>query len=134
MKTIAERLLIKPGHRVRVIGPSVDGSPSIGAALIGVLPEGAGTVADGPADVVVVFVRDVAELRAALPGAAEAAGHDGLLWLAYPKLSSGVESDLRRDVITPLTDDIAGLTGVTLISIDQTWSAMRLRPSSCYRA
>jgi hypothetical protein len=134
MKSIAERLLIKPGSSVRLIGPTVDGRPSIGGGLIGPLPERAITVDDGLADAVVVFVSDVSELRARLPEAAEAAGDDGLLWLAYPKLSSGVESDLSRDAITPLTDEIAGLTGVTLISIDQTWSAMRLRPSSRYRA
>ena len=134
MKTIAERLLIKPGARLRVNGPTVDGPPSAGAALIGELPDGAATVDDGRADVVVLFVRDVAELRATLPEAAGAAGHDGLLWLAYPKLGSGIESDLRRDAITPLTDEIAELTGVALISIDSTWSAMRLRPSSRYPA
>ena len=132
MKTIAERLLIKPGASVRVIGSRPDAAAQA-LALIGPLPEKARAIADGQADVVVLFVRDQAELRSALPAAAAAASDDRLLWLAYPKLTSGVASDLSRDAITPLTDEIAGLTGVALISIDETWSAMRLRPSARYR-
>jgi len=43
-------------------------------------------------DAVLLFVASQAELKAGLPKAAEAVGHDGLLWLAYPKTSSGVET------------------------------------------
>ena len=68
-----------------------------------------------------------------LPDAARAAGPDGLLWLAYPKGTSGLKTDLARDTDDALTDPIAGLTGVTLVSIDEIWSAMRLRPSERYR-
>jgi hypothetical protein len=133
MKTVAQRLLIKPGMSIRVVGPD-DHSESGGASLLGELPEGVRIVADGPAEAVVVYVETVADLRTRLPGAAAHAGNDGLLWLAYPKLSSGRASDLNRDAISPLADEVAGLTGVTLISIDPTWSAMRLRPSARYRA
>jgi hypothetical protein len=127
MKTVAERLLVKAGARVRILnaGPAE-------VALLG-LPDNATIAASGdPVDVVVLFVRDAAELRTHLPAAAAAADGDRLLWLAYPKRSSGVDTDLGRDAITPLTDQLAGLTGITLISIDSTWSAMRLRPSSRY--
>ena len=134
-KTTAERLLVKPGARVVVTSPGWDG-----AALIRPLPAGATIVAASEpapaeaADVVILFVRNEAELRASLPAAAEAASGDRLLWLAYPKLSSGIATDLSRDVITPLTHELAGLTGIALIAIDPTWSAMRLRPSARYRS
>ena len=135
MKSVAERLLIKPGMRVLLISPGWDAS-----GLIGPLPSGATAVAPGAAgpgqvaNVVVLFVRNEAELRAHLADAAAAAGGDGLLWLAYPKLSSGIATDLSRDAITPLTDSLAGLTGITLIAVDATWSAMRLRTSSRYQS
>ena len=131
MKTTAERLLIKPGARVRVLGEVADG-----VARVGQLPAGATLVADRTtkADAVVFFARTSADVRDHLPEAASAAGPDGLLWLAYPKGTSGLKTDLGRDTMTPLTDPIASLTGVTLVSIDETWSAMRLRPSERYRA
>jgi hypothetical protein len=129
MKTTAERLLIRPAAQVRLVNPPPDG-----AALIGPLPGAAELIdSNGEADVVVLFARDAAELTMHLPEAAQAAAGDQLLWLAYPKGSSRVATDLRRDALTPLTDAVAGLTGVSLISINDVWSAMRLRPSSRYR-
>lgn len=130
MKTTAERLLIKPRARVHVAGEVADG-----AARLGPLPAGASLVdATARADAVVLFARNSADVTAHLPAAARAAGPDGLLWLAYPKGTSGLRTDLGRDTMTTLTDPIAGLTGVTLVSIDEVWSAMRLRPSERYRA
>jgi hypothetical protein len=129
MKTTAERLLVKPGARIVIMSPGWDG-----AALVGSLPDAATIVHAGePADVVIAFVSNEAELRASLPAAAAAASGDRLLWLAYPKLSSGMATNLSRDVITPLTDELSGLTGVAIVAIDSTWSAMRLRPSARYR-
>ncbi len=130
MKSTAERLLIKPGTRVRVVGDVVDG-----AARLGPLPAGATLVeATAKAGAVILFARNSGDVRAHLPAAARAAGSDGLLWLAYPKGTAGLKTDLSRDTMTTLTDPIAGLTGVTLVSVDATWSAMRLRPSERYRA
>ena len=129
MKSAAERLLIKPGARIRVLGDEA-GS----AGRLGPLPAGATLVAAGGADAVVLFARSSDAVTRQLSEASRAAGPDGLLWLAYPKGTSGVKTDLGRDSLTPLTDRIAGLTGVTLVSVDETWSAMRLRPSERYRA
>ncbi|MGH2464466.1 MAG: hypothetical protein ACRDGI_03320 [Candidatus Limnocylindrales bacterium] len=130
MKTTAERLLIKPGMRVRILGeePATEH-----VSRLGPLPAGAKLVDDGTADAVLLFARSSGAVTQALPVAARSAGPDGLLWLAYPKGSSGLKTDLGRDTMTPLTDRIASLTGVTLVSIDDTWSAMRLRPSERYR-
>ena len=136
MKTTAERLLIKPGTRVRIAGDIPDAADRVGPLPGGakLVDAGAGAVASSKADAVVLFARNSTEVTAHLPGAAQAAGPDGLLWLAYPKGSSGLKTDLGRDTLTLLTDRIAGLTGVTLVSVDATWSAMRLRPSERYRA
>jgi hypothetical protein len=130
MKSTAERLLIKPGARIRISGDATDA-----ASRLGSLPSGAALDSTSPlVDAVVLFAVNSEDVRTNLPAAAKAAGPDGLLWLAYPKGTSGVKTDLGRDTLTALTDPIAGLTGVTLVSIDETWSAMRLRPSERYRA
>jgi len=53
----------------------------------------------------------------------------GLLWFAYRKKSSKVKTDISRDIIWEGLMSI-GIHPVTLISIDDTWSALRFRPST----
>ena len=78
-------------------------------------------------DAVLLFVSTLAEVENLTPDAIAAAGHDGLLWLAYPKGSSGVATDLNRDnlwrALTPM-----GLRPVRQIALDEVWSALRFRP------
>jgi len=129
MSTVADKLRIVAGSRVLVIDPA-----GRGAALLGPLPERAAIVEDaaGP-DVTVLFVADEAALRRDLPVAAAAARGDRLLWVAYRKGGTKAGTDLDRDRLTALADEIAELTGVALVAVDSTWSAMRLRPSERYR-
>lgn len=129
MSTVANKLRIAAGSRVLVIDPA-----GHGVALLGPLPERAAIVEDaaGP-DVTVLFVEDEAALRRDLPVAAAAARGDRLLWAAYRKGGAKAGTDLDRDRLTALADEIAGLTGVALVAVDSTWSAMRLRPSERYR-
>lgn len=82
---------------------------------------------DGRFEVVHLFARTRAEVDAFAPAAQAALEPGGRLWISYPKVSAGVDTDLRRDVfldaLTPL-----GLRPVTQISVDETWSALRFRP------
>ena len=52
---------------------------------------------------------------------------DSVLWFAYPKGTSKVKTDINRDTIRE-TGETFGITTVTAISIDDTWSALRFRP------
>ena len=52
---------------------------------------------------------------------------DSVLWFAYPKGTSKIKTDINRDTIR-MTGDEFGITTVTAISIDDTWSALRFRP------
>lgn len=53
--------------------------------------------------------------------------HDSVLWVAYPKQSSKIKTDINRDILWQ-TAEPYGITAVSAISIDDTWSALRLRP------
>jgi len=121
---LAKKLLIKPGYRVIIINP-----PPGYIEALGELPEGV-ELAEKPTgkfDFVQLFVKDSAELNRFLKKAISAVKPDGLLWISYPKRTSKVQSDLNRDVIWDLLKQ-HGLVGVSLISIDNVWSAMRFRP------
>lgn len=52
---------------------------------------------------------------------------DSVLWLAYPKGSSKIKTDINRDIIRETGEEYS-ITTVTAISIDETWSALRFRP------
>jgi hypothetical protein len=97
----------------------------------------AGVVADLPAavhlkrqargrtDVVVAFFTRRAELERRVDRLAEMIFPAGALWVAWPKRSSGLETDVSdgaiRDVALP-----RGLVDNKVCAIDETWSGLRL--------
>lgn len=82
-------------------------------------------------DAVLLFVKDVEELRRLGPGAVAAAKDGGLLWIAYPK--GGKVTDLpatpswvQRDVLGEVTA-INGYKPVSFVAVDETWTALRFK-------
>ncbi len=75
-----------------------------------------------------LFCRDRADVAARLPRAIELAAPDSLLWIAYPKLTSPLASDIHRDSLRALVE-ARGMRTVTQVAIDEDWSALRLRPA-----
>ncbi len=52
---------------------------------------------------------------------------NAFIWVTYPKGTSKVKTDLNRDTIREYVP-IAGFQVVSLIAVDETWSALRLKP------
>jgi hypothetical protein len=75
-------------------------------------------------DLVVLFVRDQAELRARLPAAIRATSERGSLWIAWPKRASEIPSDLSQVVVRRLGMD-ADLVDFKVAAFDETWSGLR---------
>jgi hypothetical protein len=79
----------------------------------------------GPLDVIVFFTKSEGELRRRFDTLAMALDPAGALWVAWPKKSSGVDTDLTenavRDVALP-----KGLVDNKVCAIDETWSGLRL--------
>ena len=78
-------------------------------------------------DFVQLFVRDSSELKRLAQRAIDAVKPDGLLWVCYPKGGRKAGTDLNRDILWNLMQG-RGLVGVTLVAVDNEWSAMRFRP------
>jgi len=97
--------------------------------VLGSLPDGVTvcTSADGVYDLVRLFVRSVAELNQHFAAAKNAVKEGGMLWISYPKKTGKIKTDITRDVGWDVAYD-AGWGGVSPISIDDTWSAMRFKP------
>lgn len=112
---LAKKLNLKPDQPIAVVAA----------------PEGISldlSVASDDRGAVMVFVRDKAALDAAAGPAIEAARADRLAWIAYPK-GGALGTDLNRDILAQLVIE-RGARPVRQVSIDDTWSALRFRPSS----
>lgn len=79
-------------------------------------------------EAVLLFVSNVAEVSRFAPDAIRLVLPDGLLWLAYPKGSSGIKTDVNRDTLWK-TIDPTGWRPVRQIALDEVWSAMCFRPA-----
>ena len=78
-------------------------------------------------DLVLAFTQDQASLATSAKAILGAVTDDAKVWLAYPKKSGKIATDLTRDTAWgPMCD--AGWIVVSIVSIDETWSAVRFRP------
>jgi hypothetical protein len=118
---LVRKLGIKEGHAIAIVGSS-DGRHNLAG-----LPDGV-TVrnrARGPLDVIVFFVKRRSELERRIGRLHDALEPAGGLWVAWPKRSSGVATDLTEDAVR----DVAlprGLVDNKVCAIDETWSGLRL--------
>ena len=118
---LPRKLGIAVGARVAIISPPADFD-----GLLGALPEGVQvrTQARGHLDVIVFFVTRRAELARRFPGFARALEPHGGLWIAWPKKTSGVATDLAFDAVQGVGLD-EGLVDNKVCAIDDTWSGLR---------
>jgi hypothetical protein len=114
---LRSNLQLKYGQCLKVLDAPADVLPDL-TDLSG--PEPAGVLA------FVITSADVSKHADALGEAA--AEPSGLAWAAYPKKSSGVETDITRDHGWEALR-AEGLQPVRQVAIDDTWSALRFRRS-----
>lgn len=121
-KPLAEKLQMKAGRRVAILD-----APSSFTKALGNIPSGIEMVEEPEtADVVLIFVNNQKELDKALPRAKKMLAKDGFVWVNYPKLSSKLKGDINRDTIAADAKK-QRLEGVAMVSIDDDWSALRLK-------
>lgn len=117
---LPKKLGIKPRATVALVG-----APAGLEKLLGTLPEGVRLLRrlTKGADLILLFCRSQAELKKKFPAAARALAEGGGLWLAWPKQSSGVATDLTGNVVRTF-----GLSkkfvDYKVCAIDETWSGL----------
>lgn len=117
LSPLAKKLRLKPEHIL---------------AIVNAPPAYMETLEPGPAtivtelkpghtyDAVQLFVNSVDEMRAMAAEAARAVNPDGLLWVTYRK------GAFKNDVVGQVFGE-TGLKPVTLVKIDEVWTAVRLK-------
>ncbi|WP_043626556.1 hypothetical protein [Nonomuraea candida] len=117
-KTVADKLLIKPGAAVWISEPGH-------RPLVEPLPEGARHTEElKEAAVAVFFAADAAAARRLLDEHRALLTEPAVVWVAYPK---GNKSDINRDTLWPIVGEY-GLRPNGQVAVDEVWSALRFRP------
>lgn len=124
MSSLAKKLLIKPSQNWLLFN-----APTNYLSVLEPLPEGVITYfeAKGAFDGIQLFAKNSAELTTGLKIITPILKPSTILWIAYPKKSSGIESDLAMMGDWSQTANY-GLEPVAAIAIDETWTASRFRP------
>jgi hypothetical protein len=121
-KSVAAKARVKPGTTVAVLNPVPDVVESLG------LPRDVTFVAPGEAQLVFLFVNSRADLESKMPPAVAALTATSALWVFFRKGSKAAKLNMNRDDVWAIAEKL-GLRPLGLVSVDETWSAFRLRPA-----
>ena len=118
---LPKKLGIKEQSRLAFVN-----APEGFADYLGPLPEGAevGKRLTKPLDVVLLFVTTERALARDFGKLSEKLATNGMIWIAWPKKSSGVATDLSFERVQRIGLD-AGLVDVKICAIDETWSGLK---------
>jgi hypothetical protein len=134
--SLAGKLQLKAAQRLRVLNAPQGYVERLEQELPGITVSRKGDTdaerlaasGSGSTDAVLLFVNSLAEAQRLAPTAIGAVEANGRLWMAYPKGTSKVKTDVNRDrlweAIKPL-----GWLATRQIALDDIWSAMRFRPA-----
>jgi hypothetical protein len=117
---LPKKLGIKEGFTVTIVG-----APPDVADTLGELPTGTRLKRQlrGRSDLIIWFVRSKRDLERRIGRMAGAVGSGGM-WIAWPKKTSGVVTDLTQVEVRRL-GLASGLVDYKICAIDQTWSGLK---------
>src|SRR4029450_13261882 len=120
---LQKKLGIKPGMSIALLNapPDID-------AILGDLPDGVATSRrlTGHRDLVLIFTTRPVDLLSRLPGLPSASAPNGMIWVAWPKRASKIDTDMTEDVIREIVLPSSGLVDVNVCAIDHVWSGLKL--------
>lgn len=118
---LVKKLGIKDGFHVALVDSPKDFRQELEAVPPGVKFKSSTAK---PLDLILLFVRSESELaRKFLPLAANL-NANGMIWVAWPKKSSGVATDLSFNNVQRIGLD-AGLVDVKICAVNDTWSGLK---------
>jgi hypothetical protein len=119
-KTALEKMLLRPHHRAAILH-----APADLQELFDQETRADREIDGGSYDFILSFFIAAEAANGEAQSLKQALARNGMLWIAYPK-GRALNTDLNRDTLHAAMA-ARGLTGVSLISIDGTWSAMRFK-------
>ncbi|HEX6221402.1 MAG TPA: DUF3052 domain-containing protein [Acidimicrobiia bacterium] len=119
---LAEKLGIREGMTVGMLN-----APNYFDFDLGDLPADVELLRDSDpeaADIYLIFAARAAEAERGFERAITHLPADGAIWIAWPKKSSGVETDLTENMLRDLFLP-SGMVDNKVCAIDETWSGLR---------
>ena len=118
---LPKKLGVKPNQRIALVN-----APNDFAKVLGRLPENAAIVKrlEAPLDLVLLFVDREQTLVKQFPILANKLRSNGMIWVAWPKKSSGVATDLVFEKVQRIGLD-CGLVDVKICAVDDVWSGLK---------
>jgi len=118
---LVKKLGIKDGFRVAIIG-----APRGFLNTLNPLPNNLSINGRTrqPLDIALLFVAKESELKKNFSRLAAKLQANGMIWVAWPKKSSGVATDLTFTNVQAL-GLAAGLVDVKICAVDETWSGLK---------
>jgi len=120
-KPLVAKLGIKPDTRIAILN-----APRGYDRVLGKLPPRVARRPSvvGPLDFIQFFTHRKGELERRFPTLERALAPAGMLWISWPKKSSGVTTDLTEDGIRAI--GLAhGLVDVKVAAVDDVWSGLK---------
>jgi hypothetical protein len=118
---LAKKLGIKDDFRVALLHVPDEVKTALHAAFAKCKTQ---PIAQRDLDFIFLFARSRAGLEAELRPAAKALAPAGMLWISWPKKSSGVATDLTEDVVRQGGLDV-GLVDVKVCAVTDVWSGLK---------
>jgi hypothetical protein len=129
MNPIAKKLGLKPDMHALVVA-----APSAYLKSLAPLPDGVviSEAMGGTHEFVQFFATRRSDIEKSAKKLLKSAAPGALVWITYPKKTSGVESDLSREKVWAAMAG-TGWRPVSQIALDEVWSALRFRPTEDVR-
>jgi hypothetical protein len=121
---LSQKLKLKAGSRAAILN-----APARYLPMLEPLPGGVelSLELDGKFDWIQLFVKSRSDLDDNIGKVARSLNPQSLLWVCFPKSSSRLQSDLTREKGWEELRKM-DLKWITLVSVDDIWSAFALRP------
>jgi hypothetical protein len=118
---LAKKLGIKEGFRIALVNAPKDFQSELGE-----LPANVEFVkrTTKPLDLILFFVLSERALARDFAKLSQKIVTNGMIWIAWPKKSSGVATDLTEGRVRTIGLD-GGLVDVKICAIDETWSGLK---------
>lgn len=118
---LPKKLGIKDGFRVALLHMPADVKAELAEAFkkCSVIKPAAGSL-----DFISLFVKSRAALELDLVPAARALAPAGMLWISWPKKSSGIASDVDESTVRQSGLD-AGLVDIKVCAVTEVWSGLK---------
>jgi hypothetical protein len=117
---LVKKLGIKPGFNVAFVGSPAGYANELDLPADVTINSRSGK----PLDFVQLFVKSEKDLTTKFSEYAQRLNASGMLWVSWPKRSSGVSTDLSENIVRDI-GLAAGLVDVKICAVNEVWSGLK---------